>query len=273
MNSNQILTADVLDIIFEGRNKNYGAYELRKTYNKRLITALISAGVFVALFFSGYLFAKNNKSEVAPIFVDSVFLADVKERKVEPPVVIPPKPLEVKPVQTVKLATPVIVTNKDVPLDEMPPEQKDIEDSKIGLEKITGDVSTDIVAPPQADGEKGIVAVPKKTEEEDERPFLKVEVESQYPGGNNSWIRFLLKSLSNYPEQALEKGIEGTVLVQFIVDREGNISDVQAISGPEELKGPAVNVIKKSGKWIPAIQNGRLVKSYKKQPITFRLSE
>ena len=65
--------------------------------------------------------------------------------------------------------------------------------------------------------------------------------------------------------------IQGTVVVQFIVDKEGNVSDVEAISGPNELREEAVRVIKKSGKWTPAIQNGRQVKSYKKQPIKFRL--
>jgi protein TonB len=67
--------------------------------------------------------------------------------------------------------------------------------------------------------------------------------------------------------------ILGTVVVQFIVDKEGNVSDVSAISGPSEggLRDEAVRVIKKSGKWTPAVQNGRQVKSYKKQPIVFKL--
>jgi periplasmic protein TonB len=273
MNSNQILTADVLDIIFEGRNKDYGAYELRKTYTRRLVTALLSAGALVTLLFSGYLLAKNNKPQPVSVFASDVLLEKIPEKKIEQPVVVQPKPLEVKQIKTVKLVTPVIVNDKDVPLDERPPEQTEIEDAKIGYENIAGEASSDIVAPPKGDGEKGILAAPKKADEDDEAPFVKVEIESQYPGGNNSWIRFLLKNLSNYPEQALEKGVEGTVEVQFIVDREGNISDVQAISGPDELKPAAVTVIKKSGKWIPAVQNGRQVKSYKKQPITFRLGE
>jgi protein TonB len=62
-------------------------------------------------------------------------------------------------------------------------------------------------------------------------------------------------------------------VVQFIVDKEGMVSDVQAISGPEELRKEAERVIKKSGKWTPAVQNGRQVKSYKKQPIVFQLAE
>ena len=67
--------------------------------------------------------------------------------------------------------------------------------------------------------------------------------------------------------------IQGTVMVQFIVDKDGHISDVEAISGPEKggLKEEAVRVIKKSGQWTPAVQNGRYVKSYKRQPVTFQI--
>src|SRR5688572_30218067 len=127
MNSNQILTADVLDIIFEGRNKDYGAYELRKTYIRRLVTAFLSAGVFVTLLFSGYLLAKNNKPQPLSILTSDVSLEKFPEKKIEQPVVVQPKPLEVKPIKTVRLVTPVIVNDKNVPLDEMPPEQTEIE--------------------------------------------------------------------------------------------------------------------------------------------------
>jgi protein TonB len=70
----------------------------------------------------------------------------------------------------------------------------------------------------------------------------------------------------------VDQGIEGFVTVQFVVDKEGNVSNVEAVSGPQELRGEAVRVIKRSGKWTPAIQNGHKVKSYKKQPIGFRIA-
>jgi periplasmic protein TonB len=97
-----------------------------------------------------------------------------------------------------------------------------------------------------------------------------VEIESQYPGGLNAWAAYLNRNLS-YPPDAVEKEVQGTVIIQFIVDILGNVSDVNAISGPEELRAAAVSVIKKSGKWTAAIQNGQKVKSYKKQPVVFRL--
>lgn len=101
--------------------------------------------------------------------------------------------------------------------------------------------------------------------------FTKVEIESYYPGGNGGWATFLRANLQ-YPKKAIRKRIQGTVVVQFIVDKEGNVSDVQAISGPEDggLREEALRVIKISGRWIPAVQDGRKVKSYKKQPFVFR---
>ena len=103
--------------------------------------------------------------------------------------------------------------------------------------------------------------------------FSKVEVEAQYPGGNNAWLHFLVKHL-RYPEAAVSNNIQGTVWIQFIVDRQGNVSDVQAFDGPDQggLREEAVRLITTSGKWTPGTQNGRQVRSYKKMPIGFKLS-
>jgi protein TonB len=97
-----------------------------------------------------------------------------------------------------------------------------------------------------------------------------VEIESDFPGGAAAWLHFLNNNLT-YPPKAVRKKVEGTVVVQFIVDKNGTLSDIEAISGPELLQEAAVNVIKNSPNWKPAIQDGKKVKSYKKQPITFRL--
>jgi periplasmic protein TonB len=125
-----------------------------------------------------------------------------------------------------------------------------------------------ITAPPVSDN-KGVVEAPKDNTDYD-KTFTKVEIESDYPGGTAAWIRYLTKNL-HYPDEAANAEIQGAVVVQFIVDKEGNVSEVEAVSGPNELRDEAVRVVKKSGKWTPAVQNGRHVKSYKKQPIVFRL--
>jgi periplasmic protein TonB len=106
----------------------------------------------------------------------------------------------------------------------------------------------------------------------DSAKFSKVEIESDFPGGQAAWVRFLQSNL-HYPKKAMRKNIEGDVVVQFIIDKDGTVSNIKAIRGPDEggLKEEAERVITISGKWIPAVQNGRPVKSYKKQPIFFRL--
>lgn len=103
-----------------------------------------------------------------------------------------------------------------------------------------------------------------------DKTFTRVEIESEYPGGAAAWHRFLNRNL-RYPQEAIDNEIQGTVVVQFIVDKAGNVSDVEAISGPKELKAESILMIRKSGQWTPAVQNGRQVRSYKKQPIVFRL--
>lgn len=106
-----------------------------------------------------------------------------------------------------------------------------------------------------------------------ELTFTKIEIESEFPGGQRAWIQFLNKNL-RYPDDAISNEIKGTVIVQFVVDSSGVLSDIKAISGPTRggLREEAVRVIKASGNWTPATQNGRKVKSYKKAPIEFKLT-
>jgi len=104
-----------------------------------------------------------------------------------------------------------------------------------------------------------------------DKTFTKVEIESEYPGGAQAWQGFLSQTL-HYPDIAINQGIQGDVVVLFVVDKEGNISKVRAVSGPQELREEAERVIRKSGKWTPAVQHGRQVKSYKNQPIKFRIN-
>lgn len=96
--------------------------------------------------------------------------------------------------------------------------------------------------------------------------------EAEYPGGIVAWRRFLNRNL-RFPEDSSSNGLQGTVVVKFIIDEEGNVTNVEAVSGSKVLGEEAVRVIKKSGKWTPGRQlsNGRHIKSYKRQPIMFHL--
>jgi TonB family protein len=98
-------------------------------------------------------------------------------------------------------------------------------------------------------------------------------IESTYPGGPSGWLAYLNRTFK-YPEQAVRNSIQGTVVVQFIVNDQGIVSDIEAISGPTSggLREETIRVIQKSGKWNPAIWNGYKVTSYKRQPLTFRLN-
>jgi periplasmic protein TonB len=270
MESSTILTADILDIIFEGRNKAYGAYDLRRTYGRRLtvsITVMLSVSLLLGI---GFAFAGEKKEKLTQVVLPpDVELKNIQEETPEPPPPPPPPKLPVPQVQVLQFTPPRIV-NEEVKEDEKPPEMETLEDTKIGTMNVEGIKDDGIVAPPIDAGTTGVIVAPKKDEDDIDKTFTKVEIESDYPGGFSAWKRFLERNL-RFSQEAIDNQVQGTVVVQFIVDREGNVSDVQAISGPQEHYAEAVRVIKKSGKWTPAIQNGRQVKSFKKQPIVFRL--
>jgi protein TonB len=100
--------------------------------------------------------------------------------------------------------------------------------------------------------------------------FTKVEVESDFPGGAPGWLRFLNANLV-YPPKAIKKNVQGTVILEFIVCTDGSVCNVAAVSGPALLRQAAIDAIKQTPNWSPAFQNGKKVKSWKKQPIVFRL--
>jgi protein TonB len=270
MESSTILTADILDIIFEGRNKEYGAYDLRRTYDRRLtvsITVMLSVVLMLGI---GYAFAGNKTIMAKDIIIpEDPHLTDIKkpEEPVEPPP--PPKQPDPPKVQMTQFTPPRITRDEDVQEDEKPPEMDKLEDTKIATYNQDG-VKEEIVAPPGDDRGRDVVVAPTKEVEDWDKTFTKVEIESEYPGGAAAWQRYLNRNL-RFSQEALDNQVQGTVVVQFLVDKEGYVSDVEVISGPVEHRPEAVRVIKKSGKWTPAIQNGHQVKSYKKQLITFRM--
>jgi len=277
MEISNLLTADVLDIIFDGRNKEYGAYELRRSYKRRLALSITVMLLVMLLLFIGFTFA-GKKTEMAVVFDLSPDpkLENIKEEKKEKIVI----PAAVKPlasqvqVKTIRDVTFRIVNEKEIPETEKPPVNDDLKDVRIGKLSTDGvNDASDAIAPPGDGGvEKGIIEAPKKEDADKDVIWNKVEIPSEYPGGTAAWQRFLNKNL-RFSQEAIDNEIQGAVVVQFIVDQEGNVSNVEAISGPEELRAEAVRVIKKSGQWTPAIQNGRKVKSYKRQPIIFRLQD
>ena len=237
MEINKILSADILDIIFEGRNKSYGAYDLRKTYNNRLRTALLRDG-WIGAGPRGWLpdqqlpgqgktsspggagrsagGHQGGKEERTPSAASA-------ERE-------PPK------VEMAKFTPPKIVKDEEVKEEEKPPEVEKLEDTKIGTVNQEGAKDDNMTAPPSDN--KGVVEAPKDNTDYD-KTFTKVEIESEYPGGIAAWYRYLQKNLV-YPDEAVSAEVQGQVVVRFIVDKEGDVSDVEAVSGPNELREAAV---------------------------------
>jgi len=270
MEINKILSSDILDLLFEDRNKAYGAYELRKTYKKRLTIALLCTAAVALFALGGSLLASSLKKNEGKIQVREMTLQDLKqeeEKKPEPPPPPPPKQ-EPPKVEMTKFTPPKIVKDEEVKKDEIPPEVKELENTKIDVVSQEG-IKDEGLAPTVVDEGKAVVE--EKKEEDENKVFEKVEVEASFKGGEREWTKYLIRNLdANVPvENGANEGTY-TVTVQFIVDKEGKISDVKALtSHGNGMEEEAMRVIKKGPDWIPAIQNGRQVKAYRKQPITF----
>ena len=276
MEANKILNADILDIIFDGKNKSYGAYQLRKTYNKTLTRALLITLAILLLVFLGSVFAniinKNNGKEA--IDVIDTQMAEIKKDEPPPPPPPPPPPTPPPPpeVNQVKFTPPKIVKDEEVKPDEKIEEIK--EDQVISTKTVESDNKVQVVQAPVEDKGTQVTEVPKKDDDEN-KVFNKVEVEASFPGGEAAWRRYLQNNLdANTP---IDNGApEGTysVIVRFIVSRDGSISDVVAETKyGYGMEAEAVKIIKKGPKWTPALQNGRNVNAYRRQPITFVVSE
>ena len=275
MEANKILQADILDIIFEGKNKSYGAYELRKTYPQRLTRALVITASLLLLLFLGSLAASyiNRNNSKDDLNVVDTQMAEIKKDEPPPPPPPPPPPVPPPPpeIKQVQFTPPKVVKDEEVKPDEKIEEIKD--NAAISNKTVESDNTNQVVQAPVEDKGTQVVAAPPSDDEN--KIFNKVEVEAAFPGGEGAWRRYLQNNLdANVPIE--NSAPEGTyqVIVRFIVSKDGSISDVQ----PETkfgygMEAEAVKAIKKGPKWTPALQNGRNVNAYRRQPITFVVQE
>ena len=274
MNSNEILTADLIDILFEGKNKAYGAYDLRKTYNKR-ITIAVAGMVLICLIFSvSQLIAKNNHSLVKPVPIIDVTIINLPKDEIDKPKPLPvPPPHAQPPAVNTRIYTAPLLTNIDVV--DVPPVEELI-NSKIGTENIVGADDDRSIAPPV---EKSIAPdlTPAKPDEDYTKMFTKVEHEAKFPGGLEAWKKYLERNLN--ANIAADNGAPAglyTVTLQFVVDRNGMISNIETVQVPKacpDCGSEAIRVIKKGPRWEPAIQNGNKVMYQAVQKITFQVVE
>ncbi|MCA6461417.1 MAG: energy transducer TonB [Chitinophagaceae bacterium] len=275
MDINKLQTADVLDIIFEGRNKEYGAYDLRKTYNKRLTYALISMLLLCLLMVVISVIANSVGNEKKQLMGPEIVLENMKteEKKPEPPPPPPPPKQEPPKVEITKFTPPKIVKDEEVKPEEEIKEVEKLEDTKIGTFNQEGVKDEGLVAPPVEKG-TGVVEAPK-VEEDYDKVFTVVQIPAEFPGGLPAWSRYLERNLNR--DIPVENGAPAgryTVIVAFTVSKTGAISDVQAENDPGYgTKAEAIRVITKGPSWKPAVQNGRNVIYRHKQSITFVVSE
>ena len=273
METNKILSADILDIIFEGKNKEYGAYELRKTYNKRITLALIITASLALLIFVGSVIAKNIEDDsTTALEVKDLSLEEApKEEKPPPPPPPPPKLPPPPPIQTIQFTPPKIV--KDEEVVKPPVENEKLEEAKVDVKTVEGVKDVGIVAPP-VEEKSQVVEAPKVVAEDEDKIFTKVEIEASFPGGDGGWARYVKRAIESNIDELQEAGESGTCRVRFIVSKDGSVSNVEALTMKgSKLAEVAVNAIRKGPKWTPAQQNGRHVNAYREQPVTFTIQD
>lgn len=268
MTSHEILQADLLDIIFDKRNKEYGAYMLRKEYHRRLFIALLlamAAGLlisFIAVRGKNKLPAKKNL--IGPY--DSVTVIELPKEKIKKNEIIIkltsadklPRGAQVKSSSQIKIVPDNKIIKTDVP-DQQKLAHKIISDAI--QEGPLMPNAKPIVEPAAGNGIAGSMEQPEK-------PFEKQEFAPEFPGGLRALLRFFSKNLSTPDE--LNTGEKKTVLAKFMVDVDGSISQIEIIkSGGDKYDNEVIRVFKKMPKWIPALQNGHKVAIYFTQPVTF----
>ncbi len=249
------------EIVFEHRNKEYGAYELRKRYNKHMNTAFIIA-ISVFVISVSIPAIMDFLDTLAPIEADTnveLTLVDAPplDKDVPPP---PPPPDPPPPVQETIKFTPPVVTEEPIDEKDIPPPQDEIK-VQVGTETKEG--TGDIELPTEGDGKEEVEAP--------QQIFTFVEQMPEFPGGEEKLFEYLGKNIK-YPSMARENGITGTVYVTFVVEGNGEISDVKKLRGigggcDEE----AMRVVKAMPSWKAGKQNGKSVRVQFNIPIKFNL--
>jgi protein TonB len=271
MNTHKIVKVDLLDIIFDGRNKQYGAYDLRKTYSKRVSIALIITVLTITGAFVGSVIANrlSKKDAVTQLLVKDISLAAIKENEPPPPPPPPPPKLPPPPpIATIAFTPPKIVRDEEV--IKPPPEVKQIEEARIDVKTIEGTKDLGIVAAPVSEKGTQVMAPPvEKRRDDDDMVFIKVEIDASFPGGLAAWNKYVTKAIEANQDEFTEADF-GNCVVKFIVDKTGKVSAVEATTMKgSKLAEVATNIIRKGPNWVPAQQNGRLVNAYRLQPVSY----
>lgn len=256
-----------LDIVFEGRNKIYGAYELRKSNGKTTVKALIIGSLIFSFAVAAPLIASllpDSEEEVEnkDIKIATVKIAPKKE-EIKPNQ--PPPPPPPPKVDQVKFVKPVVAKANEITED--PPKIVDLKDKKVGNETIKGD--PDAVLTVDEPVGKGPVT---EIIQEDNNVYntAGIEVKPDFPGGIEKFYKFVGNNYKT-PE---EEGLKGKVYVTFVVEKDGSLTDIKVLRDIGYGTGAeAIRVLKKCPKWTPGEQNGKKVRVLYSLPITIQSAE
>lgn len=269
------------DIVFEGKNKEYGAYKMRETstsrHTKAVVSVLIAVAIILVLLIlsiSG-VFAKPEDDQVAVSTVQEVATFEAEEEieeEEEEVFEIPQEPEEI--IAPEEVANQQQVTDLLIVEDEKIEEDKQVKDQEKVLENEAAVGTVDI-----SEGTNDLNKVMIKTEVieepkvEEEQPMniAMVEQKPQFPGGEAEMYKWLGANIV-YPPAAAEEGVSGRVVVEFVVGKDGSITNVRVVRPRHPaLDKEAVRVVKAMPKWIPGRNNGQPVKVTYTLPVTFKL--
>ncbi len=254
-----------VDLVFKGRNQEYGAYELRKLYPRNALLGIVLSIVLFTLSVSAPLIIKLISEAIPEEKIVKVDQSNVLE---EPPPVdknqqAPPPPPPPPPLKsTIKFTPPVIKPDEEVP-DEPPPTQEKLQEVDAGAKTVEGDPNADVDL-------SGLDGSGEVTDEQ-EQAFVAVEQMPEFPGGEQALLNYISKN-TKYPAIARENNIEGRVFISFVVEKDGSVSSVEVIRGigggcDEEAK----RVIKSLPNFTPGKQNGRAARVQYNVPVNFKL--
>lgn len=260
------------DVVFEGRNKDYGAYNIRVNYNRNLIFIMLSLVLGLGLAYGGMEISKHlsttedegDDTEVLVEYLEE-FNKDEEEEPQEEIIIPEDTPQEVvleAQIESLELK----VTDKIV--ETIVPTQDDLQESKAGSQTVKKNDGNEFGTGVPT----GPVAQPKIEPKVDEIALI-VEEDAEFPGGRKAMLQYLANNIK-YPESAVAAGIEGKSTLRFVVDIDGKISDVKVlrgIAGCKECDAEAARVIRSMPKWKPGKNGGKAVKSYFDLPVVFKL--
>jgi protein TonB len=262
-----ILKNQWLDIVFEGRNKVYGAYQLRQSNRKTTIKALIIGAIFFSIAVAApliiNLLPEGEEQDIDRDIKITAIKLPPKEEK--PKLNVPPPPPPPPKVDQVKFVKPVVAKAEEV--TEEPPKIVEIKDKKVGAETIKGDPDAILTVEPVGTGKAAVI------EEAPDNQIYNtagIEVKPDFPGGIDKFYKFVG---NNYvtPE---EEGLKGKVYVTFVVEKDGSLTDIKVIRDIGYGTGKeAIRVLKKSPRWSPGVQNGKPVRVLYSLPITIQSAE